>query len=163
MGRVSLQLQVLHILGVPKRAEGFLKKREEILAKKLKWLRSVRNTFGECGKIMYVDGKPVGYAQYAPPKMLPLSAEYPSGPPSKDAVLISCLFIAHKEYRGKGLGSLLLKSIVEDLRGRGVRAIETFARKNSPNNPSGSMKFYLKNGFMFFRDDLEFPLMRLEL
>jgi GNAT superfamily N-acetyltransferase len=138
-------------------------KKEETLAKKLEWLRSARKAFGECGKIMYVDGKPVGYAQYAPPKMFPLSAEYPSGPPSEDAVLIFCLFIAHKEYRGKGLGSLLLQSIVEDLKGRGVKAVETFARKNNTNNPSGPVELYLKNGFMIFRDDPEFPLMKLEL
>lgn len=40
--------------------------REEMLAKKLNWLRSMRNAFGDCGKIMHVDGKTVGYAQYAP-------------------------------------------------------------------------------------------------
>ena len=74
-----------------------LQRRGGILAKKLEWLRSVKNTFGECGEIIYVDGKPIGYAQYAPPEMLPLSAEYPSGPPSEDAVLISCLFIVHEE------------------------------------------------------------------
>lgn len=137
--------------------------REEMLAKKLNWLRSVRNAFGDCGKIMHVDGKPVGYAQYAPPKMLPLSAEYPSGPPSEDAVLVSCLFIAQKKYRRRGLGNRLLQSIIEDLRKRGVKAVETFARKNNPNNPSGPMEFYLKNGFRVLRDDPEFPLMRLEL
>jgi ribosomal protein S18 acetylase RimI-like enzyme len=95
--------------------------------------------------------------------MLPLSAKYSSGPPSEDAVLISCLFIAQKEYRGRGLGSLLLQSIIKDLKARELKALETFARKNNPSNPSGPMKFYLKNGFRVFRDDPEFPLMRLEL
>ncbi|MBO3797907.1 MAG: GNAT family N-acetyltransferase [Thermoproteota archaeon] len=137
--------------------------REETLAKKLNWLRSVRTMFGECGKLLYVDGKPVGYAQYAPPETLPLSAEYSAGPPSRDAVLISCLFIAEKEYRGRGLGKLLLESIIEDLRKRGFKAVETFARRNNPNNPSGPVEFYLKNGFRVLREDPEFPLMRLEL
>jgi GH25 family lysozyme M1 (1,4-beta-N-acetylmuramidase) len=39
--------------------------RGDMLAGKLNWLRRVGKTFGECGKIVYVDGKPVGYAQYA--------------------------------------------------------------------------------------------------
>jgi len=78
-------------------------------------------------------------------------------------VLISCLFIAQKEYRGRGLGKQLLQSIIEDLRKRGVKAVETFARKNNPNNPSGPVEFYLKNGFKIHRDDPEYPLMRLEL
>ncbi len=140
-----------------------LKRKEDLLAKKLDWLRNARSSFGDCGKIMYVDGKPIGYAQYAPPKMLPLSAKYPSGPPSEDTVLIACLFIAQKEYRRLGLGRKLLQRIIEDLRKRGIKAVETFARKNDPNNPSGPIEFYLKNGFRVFRDDPEFPLMRLEL
>jgi len=95
--------------------------------------------------------------------MLPLSAEYSSGPPSGDAVLIPCFFIAQKKYRERGLGKQLLQSIIEDLRKRGFKAVETFARKNNPNNPSGPVEFYLKNGFRVLRDDPEFPLMRLEL
>ncbi|MGB9718362.1 MAG: GNAT family N-acetyltransferase [Thermoproteota archaeon] len=137
--------------------------REDMLARKLNWLRRVRKAFGDCGKIVYVDGKPVGYAQYAPPRMLSLSAEYSSGPPSGDAMLISCLFIAQKEYRGRGLGKQLLQSIIEDLRKRGVKAVETFARRSNPNNPSGPVEFYLKNGFKIHRDDSEYPLMRFEL
>ena len=137
--------------------------RGDMLAGKLNWLRRVGKTFGECGKIVYVDGKPVGYAQYAPPSMLPLSAKYPSGPPSGDAVLISCLFIAQKEYRRRGLGKQLLQTIIEDLRKKGVKAVETFAGKNNPSNPSGPVEFYLKNGFKIHRDDSEYPLMRLEL
>lgn len=77
--------------------------------------------------------------------------------------MISCLFIAEKEYRRRGLGKKLLQSVIEDLRRRGVKAVETFARRNNPNNPSGLMEFYLKNGFMVLRDDPEFPLMRIEL
>jgi hypothetical protein len=46
---------------------------------------------------------------------------------------------------------------------RGFEAVETFARKNNPNNPSGPVEFYLKNGFRVLRDDPEFPLMKLEL
>ncbi len=94
----------------------FKESKEELMVKKLNWLIRVRNVFDDCGKIIYVDRKPVGYAQYAPPKMLPRSAEYSSGPSSEDAVLVSCLFIAQKEYRGLGLGNQLLQSIIEDLK-----------------------------------------------
>ena len=137
--------------------------KEKLLQKKLKWLKDTNKLFGNCGKILYVEGKAVGYAQYAPPKFLPRSTEYQAGPPSKDAVLISCLFIPHKEFRGLGLGSQLLQSIIDDLRSRRIKACETFARKGNSNNPSGPMEFYLKNGFRVYKDDKEFPLMRLEL
>lgn len=138
-------------------------KKEDMFQKKLQWLRNTKKTFGNCGKIAYVDGKPVGYAQYAPSKLLPHSADYRSGPPSDDAVLLSCLFIPGKGARGLGLGTCILQSITDELRKRKIKAVETFARKGNPNNPSGPVEFYLKNGFRIHIDDNEFPLIRLDL
>jgi GNAT superfamily N-acetyltransferase len=137
--------------------------KEEMFAKKLIWLQRMIKGFGNCGKLLYADGKSIGYAQYAPPRHLPNSADYDSGPPSDDAVLISCLFIAQEQSRGLGLGSQLLHSIVDELRERGIKAIETFGRKGNPENTSGPVEFYLKNGFGIHKDDKEFPLMRLDL
>lgn len=140
-----------------------LSEKKENLQKKSGWLQNVNRVFGACGKIVYVDGTPVGYTQYAPPALLPGSAHYPSGPPDKDAVLISCLFIPQKKYRHMGLGSQLLSNIINDLRKKGVKAVETFARKGNPNNPSGPAEFYIKNGFAIHKDDTEYPLMKLVL
>lgn len=137
--------------------------KEEMFRKKLAWLQSMVREFGNCGKLLYADGKSVGYAQYAPPRHLPNSADYDSGPPSDDAVLISCLFIAQKPTRGLGLGSRLLHSIIDESSQRGTKTIETFGRKDSPENPSGPVEFYLGNGFRIHKDDTEFPLMRLDL
>lgn len=138
-------------------------KKEDTIKKKLKWLKSVKGKFGRCGKILYVGGRGIGFAEYAPPEFLPGSRDYDSGPPSDDAVLTSCLFIPKKEFRKMGLGSMLLKSIITDLRGKGKKAVETFARKGNPNNPSGPLEFYLKNGFERSRNDPQFPLLRLNL
>ncbi len=137
-------------------------KKEDALEKKLNWLRNTQKVFGKCGMIAYVDGKPAGYAQYAPPKLLPNSASY-LPPPDDDAVLISCLFIPQMELRHSGVGSLLLQSIIDDLRKRGMKAVETYARKGKSENPSGPVEFYLRNGFSIHKDDKEFPLTRLEL
>lgn len=139
------------------------KRKEEAFAMKLAWVRRTLKDFGNCGKILYSDGRGVGYAQYAPPGYLPNAAEYPAGPPSDDAVLISCLVVAQQEFRGSGLGSQLLVSIIDELRTTGAEAIETFGRKGSPQNPSGPAEFYLRNGFIISSDDNDFPLLRLEL
>lgn len=144
-------------------ADAKAQRKEEMLSRKLLWLRRTLKEFGNCGKLLYADGKGIGYAQYAPAVHLPNAAEYDSGPPTDDAVLIACLFIAQKPYGRSGLGRRLLHSIIDDLRTRGVRAIETFARKGDPENPSGPAQFYLRNGFRILRDDREFPLMRLDL
>jgi len=137
--------------------------RNDMLRKKSGWLQRVNSEWGNCGKIVYLDGQSIGYAQYAPATCLPRSADYDSGPPSDDAVLISCLFIPHKRFRRLGIGSQLLHSIIDELKQRQKKAIETFARKGSPDSPSGPVEFYLRNGFRIHRDDKEFPLMRLEL
>jgi GNAT superfamily N-acetyltransferase len=137
--------------------------KRDMMRRKLEWFGRVRNEWGNCGKILYLDGKCIGYAQYAPSSYLPRSADYDSGPPSKDAAFISCLFIPKAQFRRLGIGSQLLHSIIDELKQREKKAIETFARKGSSDNPSGPVEFYLTNGFQIYRDDKEFPLMRLDL
>ena len=137
--------------------------KEEMFARKLSWVQTTIREFGACGKLLHADGKSIGYAQYAPPNHLPGSVEYDCGPPSDDAVLISCLFITQRQFRGLGFGSQVLHSITDELRERGGKAIETFGRKRNPENPSGPAEFYLRKGFRIHRDDQGFPLMRLDL
>lgn len=137
--------------------------KEDMFRKKADWVQRTRRLFGNCGKIAYVDSAGVGYAQYAPPDFLPNTARYPAGPPSPDAVFISCLFIPQARFRRLGLGSRLLEEILTELRQRGIYAVETFARKGKADNPSGPVEFYLRYGFMVFCDDAEFPLLRLVL
>jgi len=138
-------------------------KRKDMMRRKSDWVRRVNNEFGNCAKIVYGDGESIGYAQYAPPRHLPNSAGYDSGPPSDDAVLIACLFIPQRQFRGLDIGRQLLHSIIDELRKKGIQAIETFARKDDPENPSGPVELYFRNGFKIHRDDQEFPLMRLDL
>lgn len=139
------------------------KGKSALFEKKKEWVELVAREFGSCGKIAYLDGKPVAYAQYAPPKHLPGWKNYDSGPPSEDAVLLACLAIPEKEFQKNGLGSRILQAIIEELRIRGTKALETFARRGSADNPSGPVEFLLKNGFLIYREEKEFPLMRLEL
>lgn len=126
------------------------------------WFDGVKREFGECGIIIYVDEKPIGFAQYAPPKFFSTVVHYPIIP-SPDAVYISCLFIFEKKYRNQGFGTVLLNAILEDLEKRDIKTVETIARKNNPENPSGPVEFYLANKFIIYKDDKEFPLVRLEL
>jgi len=137
--------------------------KEKTLQKKLKWLRRVKKKFGDCGKLIYIDRKPAGYAQFAPSNFLPNSINYNAGLPDNNAVLISCLFIFDKNFRALKLGKKLLNSIINDLKLRNVKIVETFARKDNVENPSGPVEFYIKNGFRVYKDDPQFPLMRLDL
>lgn len=136
---------------------------DNTMRRKTDWLRRTNELFGNCGKIAYVDGVAVGYAQYAPPEFLPNTANYPAGPPSSEAVIISCLFIPQNQFRRLGLGSQLLNSVLAELRQRRIDAVEIFARKGRADNPSGPVEFYVSNEFRIYRDEVEFPLLRLVL
>ncbi|MCD6445481.1 GNAT family N-acetyltransferase [Candidatus Bathyarchaeota archaeon] len=130
---------------------------------KQEWFNKVIEEFGNCGFIIYFSGVPIGFIQYGLTKFFPRIKDYESGPPSEDAVFLACFYIANREVRGKGLGTIALKKLLNELKARGFRAIETFARRSSMNNPSGPLELYLKQGFKVKRDKSDFPLIRLEL
>lgn len=135
--------------------------------KKKEWFRKNRGMSRSGGKLLYLGGKPVGFCQFAPPHLLPLSKAFSEGcpMPSDDAVYISCVRVL-KEHKRKGLATALLKSVIEDLKKEEVRAVETFACKDSDvvdNFPSGPVGLYLKLGFKVAREHKDYPLMRFEL
>jgi len=142
-------------------------KKLELEQKKREWFVQTLQEFGTCGKIVYHKGKPVAYAQFASSVRLPNFSSYESQPVGKleeGVVFLSCLYVADRALRGKGLGEALLKNVLEDLRRRGFKAVETFARRGDSRNPSGPLEFYIKNGFIIKdKTNPEFPLMRLFL
>lgn len=133
----------------------------EMAQKKWEWFNKVTKEFGSCIKIAYFNDVPMGFIKYAPAKFFPRVKEYASGPPSEDAVFIACLYITNKEARGKGLGTSMLENLLVELKERGFKAVETFARKSSGDNPSGPLKLYLKHNFKIKNDNDDFPLVRL--
>jgi GNAT superfamily N-acetyltransferase len=136
-------------------AEAFRKKRD--------WFRATRDQWGPCGKLLYSSGRVIGYAQYAPPQYLPNAAAYEAGPLCAEATFLSCLYLFDETSRRQGFGRLLLTSILCELRVRGVTVVETYARKDSQENPSGPLEFYLRQGFAVVRDDPMFPLVQYRL
>ena len=143
------------------------KYKQELEAKKKQWIIETSRKFGNCGKILYYNNEPVGYVEYGPSNRFPQIKAYKSKPIGKiedGVVFLSCLLIADKNLRGKGLGEKLIDSVIADLKERGFKAMETYARTGSSNNPSGPVKLYLKRGFHIKDEtDPEFPIMRLEL
>jgi GNAT superfamily N-acetyltransferase len=131
-------------------------------AMKADWFRRVQAEFGCCGKLARAEGVPVAFAQFAPARCFPCAVTYDCGPPGDDAVFISCLFVA-EEWRGRGIGAALVRAVLEDLQGRGLPAVETYARKESDKNCSGPLEFWVAWGFVIHREDPGFALVRKEL
>lgn len=112
------------------------------------------------GRILLEDDVPVGYGQIGAPRHFPRIWCLPSGPPSPDAYLLTCLYIA-PESRGRGNGKYLLRHLLKELyKSRAATALEAFVVKQT----SGELfDFYLSQGFRLFRDNPRYPLLRLEM
>lgn len=129
------------------------------------WVRRVADEWGECGKVVVEDGEYLGFIKYAPARYFPQSLRMPSGPPLKDAPLITCLHIA-PEARRHGLGSVLLREALRDLSSRNERVVQAYAltrRMDLDIAPMVGVEFLLRNGFIVSRPHPEVPLLRLDL
>lgn len=89
-------------------------------------MERAEDDWGEWGTIYYDDdGSVLGSMQFGPAALFPRAADLPAGPPSDDAVLVTCAYLVGgaAEWVEK---SLLLAAIGE-ARDRGARALEAFA------------------------------------
>ncbi len=133
------------------------------------WVSNVLLEWGSCGKTISVDGLPAGYAMYAPPKVVPRAAAFPTSPVSPDAVLLTALRVIDGFDQG-GLGRVLVQSVAKDLTKRGVRAIEAFGDARPPDAEGRGQRscvipadFLLSVGFKTVRHHERWPRLRLEL
>lgn len=132
------------------------------------WVSEVLREWGSCGRVVVVDGQPVGYLVYAPAAFVPGAAAFPTAPVSADAVLLTTAWI-RPDHAGGGLGRLLVQGMARDLVAReGVRAVEAFARIG-PTPPGGHSEcvvpadFLARVGFKTHRAHPRTPRMRMEM
>src|ERR1039457_6260090 len=127
------------------------------------WISSTLLEWGSCGKIVYVDGAPAGYALYAPPPYVPRSVAFPTSPVSADAVLLMTAHVL-TEFSSGGLGRMLVQSMAKDLTRREVKAIEAFGVHDwEPNACMLPADYLLAVGFKTVRPHHRYPRLRLEL
>jgi GNAT superfamily N-acetyltransferase len=127
------------------------------------WVSATLLDWGSCGKIVYVDGVPAGYALYGPPAYLARSVAFPTSPVSADAVLLATVRV-QAEFTGGGLGRMLVQAVAKDVSRRGIKAIEAFgdARAGEPACLIPA-DFLLAVGFKTVRPHHRYPRLRLEL
>ncbi len=134
------------------------------------WLSAVLLDWGSCGRLAYVDKVPAGYVLYAPPTHVPRSVAFPTSPVSADAVMLITGYIL-PEFRGGGLGRVLVQTVAKDLIKRGgIRAIEAFGRaegrelaKSETGRCVVPADYLTAVGFKTVRPHPRFPRLRLEL
>ena len=99
--------------------------REGRSADKRKWIEKAETEWGPWGTVYYdADGRVLGSMQYGPAELFPRAAELPAGPPSDDAVLVTCAYLV--EQSSPWVMQSLFLAAIGDARDRGAKALETF-------------------------------------
>jgi len=137
-----------------------------------RWMERVELEFGPFGTVYSDgDGRVLGSMQYGPAPLFPRAYELPAGPPSDDAMLVTCAYLLD-ESSPWVLQSLFLAAIGE-ARDRGAASIEAFAYRY-PDGESPHTRFHTHKtvfpadflgdfGFRVVRSSGRVGLARLEL
>jgi hypothetical protein len=137
-----------------------------------KWIERAEDEWGAWGTVYYDDDRRLlGSMQYGPAGLFPRAAELPAGPPSEDAVLVTCAYLVDPATPWV-MQSLFLAAI-GDARDKGAKALETFAYRYSEGE-SNFERFYVHKtifprdflsdfGFLTVRSQGRVELARLEL
>ena len=119
---------------------------------KRRWIEKAESEFGAWGTVYYDsdDGRVLGSMQYGPARLFPRALELPAGPPSEDAVLVTCAYLVDRTSPWV-LQSLFLAAI-GDAKDKGAAALETFAYRY----PEGASDYdrFLVHRTVFPRDFL---------
>ena len=139
---------------------------------KERWIERAEDEWGAWGTIYYDDdGRLLGSMQYGPAGLFARAAELPAGPPSDDAVLVTCAYLVDSATPWV-MQSLFLAAI-GDAKDKGARALETFAYRY-PEGESNYERFIVHKtifprdflsdfGFVTVRTLGRVELARLEL
>ena len=92
---------------------------------KRRWIDRAETEFGAWGTVYYdADGKLLGSMQYGPAELFPRASELPAGPPSDDAVLVTCAYLV--DTSSPWVMQSLFLAAIGDARDKGAKALETF-------------------------------------
>jgi hypothetical protein len=139
---------------------------------KRKWIERAETEWGAWGSVYRDDdGRVLGAMQYGPAGLFPKAADLPAGPPSGDAVLVTCAYLL-SESQPWVEQSLFLAAIGE-ARDKGARALEAFAYRYREGTPPAERflvhrtvfprDFLADFGFRTLRTSGRIELARLEL
>jgi hypothetical protein len=118
---------------------------------KRRWIERAETDWGAWGAVYYDDdGSVIGSMQYGPSALFPRAWELPAGPPSEDAVLVTCAYLLDRASPWV-MQSLFLAAI-GDARDKRAKALETFAYRY-PEGESAHERF-LVHRTVFPRDFL---------
>jgi hypothetical protein len=141
-------------------------------ANKERWIDRVEDDWGAFGTIYYDEhGRVLGSMQHGPAELFPRAAELPAGPPSPDALLVTCAYLV--DTSSPWVMQSLFLAAIGDARDKGAKALEAFAYRY-PEGESAYERFQVHKtifprdflsdfGFLTVRALGRVELVRLEL
>jgi hypothetical protein len=140
----------------------FWQSRTEKAVDKDRWAERIEDEWGAWGTHYRGDGdRLLGFLQYGPAGHFPRAADLPAGPPSDDAVLITCAYLV--DLSAPWVLQSLFLSVIGEARDRGVKAIETFGYRY--HDAESAYERFLVHRTIFpadFLADFGFHAIRLE-
>jgi len=131
-------------------------------ADKQRWIEKIEEDWGAWGTVYRdADDRVLGSMQYGPAQLFPRAAELPAGPPSGDAVLVTCAYLVSGAAQWV-MQSLFLAAIGE-ARDKRASALEAFAYRYAEGEPP--YERFLVHRTVFPRDflsDFGFMTVRVE-
>jgi hypothetical protein len=101
---------------------------------KRRWSERAESEWGVWGTIYRDDdGRVLGSIQYGPAALFPRAADLPAGPPSEDAVLVTCAYLLSDSQ--PWVEQSLFLAAIGEARDKGARALETFAYRYREGTP----------------------------
>ena len=137
-----------------------------------KWMDRAEDEWGAWGTVYFDEADRVlGSMQYGPAALFPRAAELPAGPPSDDAVLVTCAYLV--DTSSPWVMQSLFLAALGDARDKGAKALEAFAYRY-PEGESAYERFLVHKtifprdflsdfGFLTVRAAGRVELVRLEL
>ena len=93
---------------------------------KRRWIQKAEEEWGAWGTVYYdADGRLLGSMQYGPSGLFPRAARLPAGPPSPEAVLVTCAYVV--DAATPWVMQSLFLAAIGDAKDRGAKALEAFA------------------------------------
>ena len=93
---------------------------------KRRWIAKAEDEWGAWGTVYHdADGRLLGSMQYGPADLFPRAGELPAGPPSDDAVLITCAYVV--DVASPWVMQSLFLAAIGDAKDRSAKALEAFA------------------------------------
>jgi hypothetical protein len=108
---------------------------------KRRWAHRVEDDWGAWGTLYVAeDERLLGFVQFGPAQFFQRAETMPAGPPSRDAVLITCAYLM--DASTPWVVQSLFLSVIGEARDRGVKAIETFGYRY-PEGESAYERFFV--------------------